>query len=302
MTDQNSTDIIGFIGLGVMGEPMCRHLAQKSGAKILAADLNPEPLSQLSTDGVIAADIDDIAQQANFIFLSLPDGRALTKVASRLLMSMPGGGTIIDTTTAPVDLTRELAAKFGAGDIDYADAPIARTRQAARDGKLSVMVGARPDVFDRVKPLIACYATDITHCGDIGCGQVVKLMNNMVLVETVNALAEALTIGRRAGVDGELLFKTLTAGSADSFALRNHGMKAMLPGVFPKKAFPATYMLKDLTYAQDLAKQLNVRTEGATAAEKLLRAAIDAGVGAAYFPVLLSGIDENLTPDIPEQD
>ena len=294
--------IIGFIGLGVMGEPMCMHLAQKSGASVYGADLNPAPLEQLSEAGVIAAEIDEIAEKANIIFLSLPDGKALANVTDKLLQTMPKGGTVVDTTTAPVDLTREIAGKFKAAGIDYADAPIARTRQAARDGKLSVMVGANQEVFARVQPLIACYATDITHCGEIGCGQVVKLMNNMVLVETVNALAEALTIGRRAGVDGELLFNTLTAGSADSFALRNHGMKAMLPGVFPKKAFPATYMLKDLNYAQDLAKQVGVKTEGVTAAEKLLKAAIDAGLGEAYFPVLLSIIDENLTPDIPSQD
>jgi 3-hydroxyisobutyrate dehydrogenase len=294
--------IIGFIGLGVMGEPMCMHLARKSGATIYGADLDPAPLERLSNDGVIQAEIAEIGQKAGVIFLSLPDGKALANVANMLLAAMPAGGTVVDTTTAPVDLTRELAEKFKAAGIDYADAPIARTRQAARDGKLSVMVGAHEDVFARIQPLIACYATDITHCGDIGCGQVVKLMNNMVLVETVNALAEALTIGRRAGVDGDLLFNTLTAGSADSFALRNHGMKAMLPGTFPKKAFPATYMLKDLNYAQALAKQMGVTTEGATAAEKLLKAAIDAGVGEAYFPVLLSIIDENLTPDIPSQD
>ncbi len=293
---------IGFIGLGVMGEPMCMHLAQKSGATVYGADLEEAPLDRLAADGVVKSSIEAIATQADIVFLSLPNGEALQSVCDILLRSMAGGKTVVDTTTAPVDLTRELAAQFGAEDIDYADAPIARTRQAARDGKLSVMVGANPNVFELIRPLITCYATDITHCGDIGCGQVVKLMNNMVLVETINALAEALAIGRRAGVDPELLLDTLSKGSADSFALRNHGMKAMLPGVFPEKAFPVTYMLKDLNYARELAQQNGIETKGAAAVDELLRAAIDAGVGEAYFPVLASVIDDQLQPQIPAQD
>ncbi len=302
MTDINT---IGFIGLGVMGEPMCGHLARKSGRPVLGADLNPAPLARLAEDGLEASDVETIARSADIVFLSLPDGGALEQVCrgeDGLLTHMRSGTTVVDTTTAPVDLTRELAAEFEAKNIDYADAPIARTRQAARDGKLSVMVGARSDVFERIRPLIAHYATDITHCGEIGCGQVVKLMNNMVLVETVNALAEALTIARRAGVDSETLFETLAKGSADSFALRNHGMKAMLPGVFPKRAFPATYMRKDLGYARDLARQYGIDTKGADAADALLRQAIEADVGEGYFPVLLSVIDSELKPDLPDGD
>ena len=89
-------------------------------------------------------------------------------------------------------------------------------------------------------------ASEVTHCGAAGAGQAVKILNNMVLFQTVVALAEALAIARAQGVDGKVLFETLTKGSADSFALRNHGMKAMLPGVFPERAFSTEYALKDL--------------------------------------------------------
>lgn len=117
------------------------------------------------------------------------------------------------------------------------------------------MVGADDAVFAKLRPLISTFATDITHCGPVGAGQVVKILNNMVLMETVVALGEAMETATRAGLDARVLFETLAKGSADSFALRNHGMKAMLPGAFPERAFSTEYARKDLTYALDLANR-----------------------------------------------
>ena len=103
------------------------------------------------------------------------------------------------------------------------------------------MVGADDATFARLRPLLALMGSEITQCGPVGSGQVVKILNNMVLIETVIALAEALALARRNGLDGRVLFETLTKGSADSFALRNHGMKAMLPGTFPsRRSRPST--------------------------------------------------------------
>jgi 3-hydroxyisobutyrate dehydrogenase-like beta-hydroxyacid dehydrogenase len=194
-----------------------------------------------------------------------------------------------------VDLTRQLAGRFAAKGASYADAPIARTRQAAEEGTLSVMVGADAATFVKLKPLIETFATDITHCGPVGSGQVVKILNNMVLMQTVVALAEALEAAKRAGLDGRLLFETLMKGSADSFALRNHGMKAMLADTFPERAFSTQYARKDLGYALDLARKdlgyaldlarsVDIRMEGAELADRLLAAATDRGFGDLYWP------------------
>jgi len=293
---------IGFIGLGVMGEPMCLNLHRKSGRPVIVHDIDAGALARAEDAGMAAArDLTDMAQQAEVIFLSLPGGEQLQQVVDGLQPHLRHGQTIVDTTTAPVALTRQLAAGLADEGVDFADAPIARTRQAARDGTLSVMVGASVPVFERIRPLIACYATDITHCGEVGSGQVVKILNNMVLVETVGALAEALTIGRRAGVDGALLLETLSKGSADSFALRNHGVKAMLPGRFPLRAFSASYALKDLAYALDLAANTGVDASGARLGQARLRETIAKGLGQAYWPALLAVIDDTLDAETPEE-
>ena len=292
----SQSDAIGFIGLGVMGEPICRNLLKKSGRPIVAFDLSQEPLARLRNDGATAAaSIADVVRAADVVLFCLPSGkhvRGLFEGEGGILAHARKGQIVIDLGTSPVGLTRELATKLEAKGASFADAPIARTRQAAIDGTLSVMVGATPELFATIAPLIRHFATEVTNCGGIGAGQVTKILNNMVLFQTVNALAEAAAIARRSGVDPKLLFETLSKGSADSFALRNHGMKAMIPGEFPERAFSTEYALKDLAYALDLARDVDLQTPGAELAGSVLQEAIDNGFGAAYWPVIVKVIDK----------
>lgn len=288
---------LAFIGLGVMGEPICRNMAIRSELPLRAYDLRPEPLQRLAEVGVErASSIAEAVQDADVVFLSLPGGEQVCDVvlaAGGVAEHVRRGAIVVDTSTAPVDLTRQVARELAARGIGFADAPVARTRAAAEQGTLSIMVGASPDVFARIEPLLRHAASDVTHCGDVGCGQIVKLLNNMVLFETVVALAEALTIGKRGGVEPRLLFETLAKGSADSFALRNHGMKAMLTGNFPESAFGTEYAMKDLDYALRLAKETGVEPRGAMVAQELLEATRELGMSKAYFPALVNVVDRS---------
>jgi 3-hydroxyisobutyrate dehydrogenase-like beta-hydroxyacid dehydrogenase len=281
---------IGFIGLGVMGEPICRNLARKSGLVVQAYDREVAPLRRLAADGVNVADsVAGVAGASDVVFLSLPSGAIVSEIAqakSGLLDSTFAGQVIVDLGTSPVDVTRALAHAFLAKGATFIDAPVARTRAAAEAGTLAVMVGADKDAYSSVKPLIAIFASDITHCGPVGCGQVVKIMNNMVLFEIVVAISEAKAIAERAGVDPALLFDALSKGSADSFALRNHGMKAVLPGDFPERAFSVHYARKDLSYALQLARETGVDARGALNVDEWYAAAIAAGHGDEYHPVI----------------
>jgi 3-hydroxyisobutyrate dehydrogenase-like beta-hydroxyacid dehydrogenase len=281
---------IGFIGVGVMGEPMCRNLKRKSGARVIALDRDAAPLERLAQDGVIvAASIKQVAEPASVVFLSLPSGEAVDEIMrgqDGILSILRAGQTIVDTSTSPVDLTRALARECAERGAAFIDAPVARTRAAAEAGTLAVMVGADEPTFDKVRPLLATFASDITLCGPVGCGQVVKILNNMVLFETVIALAEAKAIAERAGVAGAVLFDALSKGSADSFALRNHGMKAVLPGQFPERAFSVSYARKDLAYALRLAHATDVQAKGAHVADEWFAQGIEQGVQDQYWPVV----------------
>jgi 3-hydroxyisobutyrate dehydrogenase-like beta-hydroxyacid dehydrogenase len=282
---------IGFIGVGVMGEPICRHLATKSGIRVIANDRNTEPLQRLAGHGVTSATIEEIAQQADLIFMSLPSGEIVRNVVegeggNGLLQLCRSGQVVVDLSTSPVDLTRAMASKLQQRGILFADAPVMRTRAAAEAGTLAVPVGAADPIFADIQPFISMFASDVNHVGGIGAGQVVKILNNMVLYETVLALAEARAIGIRAGVEPDRLFAALSQGSADSFALRNHGMKAIAPQNFPEKAFPVTYAKKDLAYAVGLAEQVGINATGARNLIACFDEAIAAGHGEKYAPAI----------------
>lgn len=286
-------ETLGFIGLGVMGEPMCENLARKSGRPVCATDMRKAPLDRLAAAGVkTCGSIDEVAAMADVIFLSLPGGKEVEAVCAEIIGNAGRRvAMVVDCSTAPVRLSREIATRCEAAGIAYADAPVARTREAAQKGTLSIMVGGAPALFERVRPFLACMGSEVTLCGPVGCGQVVKLLNNMMLFEIGSALAEAIAIGRRSGVDERLLLETLSKGSSDSFALRNHGMKAMLPRRFPEDAFGTDYARKDLAYALELARDAGIAAEGAEVAKRRLDAASARGFGRNYWPVILRMVD-----------
>src|SRR4249920_2746649 len=168
------TDMIGFIGVGTMGEPMCRNFAKKSGMTVLAADRDAAPLKRLEADGVKTASLEEIAASCRTIFLSLPGGKEVEQVClgeGGLVSKAVLVWTVIDLSTAPVNLARRLYAEFEGKASAFADAPVARTRQAAIDGTLSIMVGGTSDCFARIEPLLRHMASEVTYCGEAGSGQ-----------------------------------------------------------------------------------------------------------------------------------
>ncbi|MFT3964406.1 MAG: NAD(P)-dependent oxidoreductase [Sphingobium sp.] len=283
---------LGFIGLGVMGSGMCGNVVRKHGAPVHAYDMNAEALDiQVQGGAVPAASVADVAKAAGgagaVIFLSLPGGKQVTAVAEEIAAHAAPGTTVVDLSTTSVAEARAVAALLGTRGMHFADAPVARTRQAAIDGTLSIMVGAPQALFDRLKPLIGYMGSDVTHCGDVGCGQVVKLINNTLLFEQVAAIAEMMVVAERAGVTRAKLVEAVSLGSGDSFALRNHAARAMVPGIFPEKAFPAPYVLKDIGYTIELAESMGVSPNLPRLAATYYQAAIDAGIGGEYFPAII---------------
>lgn len=284
-------DTIGFIGLGVMGEPMCGHLARRSGKTVLAYDLNPAPLGRLAENGVAAARPHELAARCQVILFSLPDGKAMQAVVAELEPHLKPGQCIVDTSTSSVAATREIGARLAAKGVLFADAPVARTREAAAKGELSIMVGASDSTFAYVRAILETMGSDVSHCGPIGCGQVVKILNNMLVFQHTAALAEAIALGRRNGVAADKLLPIMAMGSGDSFVLRNHGLKSMVPRVYPERAFSVRYSIKDLSYALEMADAAGLVLPAARLTMERLREAEKQGHGDQYHPVVLEVID-----------
>ncbi len=280
---------LGFIGLGVMGGRMCRNLAQKSAKRVIGYDIDGAKAVALSNEGVAATGtVAEVVEDAEMIFICVPgepEVRALAFGEGGLVAAARAGQTIIDMTTATVEINREVAAALAAKGVDFADAPVARGVPAAENGTLAIMVGAAEEVLARITPLLECMGSEISHCGGVGTGQVMKLMNNMVVFENVSAIAEAMAIATRAGVARAKVFEILSRGSADSFVMRKHGSH-MTTGEYPDDQFPTSYSLKDIGYAIDLAEKLGVEAAGAKLAQSRLRQAAERGLGRYYAPVI----------------
>ena len=295
--------VIGFVGLGVMGGPMCRNVALKHSGPVIAFDMSPAAFAALDgTKARRAETLAEVAEQSDIVFLSLPGGPQVEQVClgGQGLASVSAPPSIIvDLSTTTVGTARAIAERLSPKGIEFADAPVARTREAAQRGELSIMVGADEILYARIEPLLRYMGSDITRCGGVGCGQVVKLVNNALVFENTVAIAEMMVLSERAGVPPAVLLDAVSKGSGDSFALRNHARKAMLPRQFPEKSFPPEYVLKDISYLLELAAQVGVSAHVAQLAQRYYSAAATHGWSGRYYPAVIEVVDRNI--ELPPQ-
>lgn len=285
-------ETLGFIGLGVMGGAMCANLTRRSDLPVVVFDAVPDALDRaVEVGGIRGADIADVARRADVVFLSLPSIVQVEEVVEQLIAGVEKPSIIVDMSTSDVDRTRALGERTAATGVILIDAPVARLRQAAIDGTLLITVGAAEEQFDTVLPFLSTMGSDVVHAGELGSGQVIKIINNMVVFQNINALAEAMAIGRASGVDGKVLFETLQLGSADSFQLRNAAMDSLVTDEFVAKRFPTLYAIKDLNLALTLAEQAGVQSPGARQTMDLLERTRDAGYTDEYYPIMIRMID-----------
>lgn len=281
---------VGFIGLGVMGEPMCANLAAKSGVRVLCHDLDGAPMQRLAAHGAASATTADaLAREAELVFMCLASAQATQAVADAVLLAwqgLAGPRLLVDMGTTSLAVTRRLADQTAAAGHRYVDAPVARMPAAAIDGRLSIMAGGEASDIEALMPFLRCMGTDITRCGCVGGGQVVKILHNTVLFEAVHALAEAASVARAHGVEASVLLDAIELGSADSHAARVQGRQALLPRHYPEGRFPTRYALKDVSLAVELARSAGVDAQMANGTAALLQRTMDAGWGDRYYPAM----------------
>ena len=289
--------VIGFVGLGNIGGPMARNMASKHAGGVIAFDMNDAAWTAAldGTQARRAASLADVAE-ADIVFLSLPGSAQVEAVCAGLAAGERRPSAIVDLSTTQVAVARAVHARLAEIGVAFADAPVARTVEAARRGELSVMVGADAALFARIEPLLRYIGSDVTLCGGVGCGQVVKLVNNALVFENTVAVAEMVVLAQRAGVEPAMLVEAVSKGSGDSFVLRNHAKKAMLPREFPKGGFPPEYALKDIDYVMELAQQTGTSVPVTGLARRYYEAAIANGLGGRYFPAVIEVVDRNQGP------
>ena len=192
---------IGFIGLGVMGSPMCKNLLKNTHWNIFVKDLDKLKEKDLENNGaLIAKNVNELYEIADMIITCLPGGDFVKDIyfgEQQIISKLKPNKLIVDMSTSQPDLMIEIKNQIETKGSFFADAPIARTRQAAKDGTLAIMVGSDKDIYKKLLPILKYMGKDIMYCGDVGTGQMTKILNNMILFETVVALSEAANIAEK---------------------------------------------------------------------------------------------------------
>ena len=250
---------VGFIGIGTMGRDMAINLA-KAGHTVTAYDVRREAADGLASLGIrVAATIAQAASAADVVITMLPDTpdvEAVVYGAGGLLANPPAGRLVIDMSTIAPDAVRRMHADLARAGVAFVDAPVSGGPVGAKNAALSIMAGGDAAAFEAAAPYFAAMGTTITHVGDSGAGQTVKLCNQLICGINIQAICEALALGRAGGVDLHQLRKVLLGGSAASWMLDKLG-PAMIDGD-AAAGFRIDLMLKDLRLVQQQAQAQNV--------------------------------------------
>ena len=197
------------------------------------------------------------------------------------------GTVVIDMSTIAPATTRKVGLELAKKGVEMLDAPVARGVKAATDGTLAIFVGGKPEVFEAQRDILGAMGTDVQYVGPLGCGEVVKLVNQLVLSVNVATLAEGLVLGVKGGVAPDVLLEVLSKGSANSFALQNHYKNFVLKGNFGEGIFSVDYILKDLGLIMGTGKEFSVPLLLTSLTTQLYESARASGMNKNYFPVVI---------------
>ncbi len=250
---------VGFIGLGIMGRPMCKNLI-KAGYDVVVIDRRPEVTAELTVLGAASAKTPkDVAAQADVIITMLPNSPQVKEVAlgeNGIIEGAKAGAVLVDMSSIAPLAAREVAGALAEKKIDMLDAPVSGGEPKAIDGTLSVMVGGKKEIFERCHDMLMSMAASAVLTGDIGAGNTTKLANQVIVALNIAAMSEALVLASKAGVEPELVYQAIRGGLAGSTVL-----DAKAPLVMDRKfdpGFRINLHIKDLANALETSHEIGV--------------------------------------------
>jgi 2-hydroxy-3-oxopropionate reductase len=300
---------VGFIGLGVMGGRMARHVAGRYGLTVFDVDAAKVAALEAavlaggaassgtgsSTGARGATSVAAVGAASDLVLVSLPSSEIVERVVTGdggLLSHMGSGGAVIDTSTTEPVATRRIAATLAERGIGFLDAPVSGGQGAAEAATLSIMVGGPAELFDRCKPVLDVLGPSVVRVGEVGAGEVAKLVNNMIVGATFAVIAESFALGKKMGLDLEQLYQAIRGGWAGSAVL-----DVAAPGIVRREFTPGgsvDLLFKDLGYALGLARSENVPTPMTAVADEIFKAARASGRGPQAQHVIIQLWEELL--------
>ncbi|ELR66841.1 2-hydroxy-3-oxopropionate reductase [Photobacterium marinum] len=285
---------IAFIGLGTMGFPMAGHLA-KAGHHVTVYNRTTAKAEQWTEQysGKVALTPAEAAKDADFVFSCVgndDDLREVYKGENGILTTVTNGVVLIDNTTASAEVSREIAKAAMEQGAEFLDAPVSGGEAGAINGCLTVMVGGKPEVFEKAKPVIDCFSKAATLMGDVGYGQITKMANQLCIAGILQGLSEAITLAKSAGLDIEQMTEVLKHGAAGSWQLENRAV-TMAEDKFDF-GFAIDWMRKDLGICFEAAEKLGVELPLAKQVDEKYAELQQRGFSRADTSVLIKQFDK----------
>jgi 2-hydroxy-3-oxopropionate reductase len=280
---------LGFIGLGVMGGPMARNLI-KAGYTVTGFDTDRGRMNQfVAAGGKPAPSAAEVGRASEVVFLSLPTGDVVRQVAAGeggLAASMRSGTVIVDCSTTEAKVAQDAAAACAARGIAFLDAPVSGGEQGAIDASLSIMAGGDAAAFARCKPILSVMGRSVVHIGGSGMGQAAKLINNLIVAAGFAAVCEGWALAVKVGLDPATLHEAIQGGWAGSRV-----MEETVPRLLKRNFVPGgtvDIMAKDVGYALNMARSLDLPVPVTALVHELFRMAKAQGKGPKAQPVLIT--------------
>ena len=245
---------IGFVGLGIMGKPMAKNLLKAGYTDLLVNNRSQASVKELEAAGATGATQQEIGAQCDVVITMLPNSPQVKEVmlgANGVASHMKPGAVFIDCSSINPVASKEIAAALAEKNVEMLDAPVSGGEPKAIDGTLSFMVGGKQEVFDKYKELLSAMGSSVVRCGEVGAGNTTKLANQIIVACNIQALAEALTLAQKAGVDPNAVFAAIKGGLAGSTVM-NAKAPMMIEGN-DKPGFKIDLHIKDLNNVLDCA-------------------------------------------------
>jgi len=244
---------LAFIGLGNMGYPIAGHLAQQ-GHELTVYNRTTSKAQQWAQENghQLATTPQEAANHADIVFTCVGNDNDLSEVVlgeHGLIAGLKSGSVLVDHSTVSAETSRELAALLALRGVDFVDAPVSGGQQGAQKGQLSIMCGADAAVFARIEPVLAAYGKTITHMGNIGSGQLTKMVNQICVAGLIQALAEGIHFAQQSDLDVEKALNVVSHGAASSWQMVNR-YPTMLTNQY-NHGFAVDWMRKDLDICLD---------------------------------------------------
>ena len=285
---------VGFIGLGVMGKRMAMNVL-KGGYELTVSDLNKDAVKELVDAGAKEANTPaEVAEGKDVIFTSLPNSAIVEAVIlgkNGVLQGAKEGAIVVDLSSITPKSIQNIAKKASEKGVEVMDAPVSGGAAGAEKGTLTIMVGGKTETFEKVLPALNHIGKKVNHVGDVGAGDTLKLVNNLLLGANMVAVAEALALGVKAGLKPEVLYDIISQSSGGSYALTAKYSNFIAKGNF-EPGFMIDLQYKDLQLAVDTAKDMKMPLVIGNLAQQMYEIARAKGLGTEDISAVLKLYEE----------